>query len=248
MTSTRLSFTGLGNRRPLAEPLRNLPWSHKVEYRKGQIIYGPDQPSVSLYLVIAGMVKSSRSTHEGRQVIGDIYQDGEFFGETAFLGSLQRSEQVTALENTQLMAWTASDIESSVLKMPRLGIALLQMLGQREIVLKNRVESFAVDNTTRRLVLALIYFSDRAGVPESDGSLRIMQFTHDLLAQYVGTSRAMVTHLMNHLRKQGHVRYSRKAINVYRAPLLQALQEAAVGLGADLQSRPENACNNVRSV
>ena len=70
------------------------------------MIYSQDQPSTSIYLVIDGKVKVSRMADDGHQVVVDIYQTDEFFGESALLGLPQRAEQATALENTKLMTWT----------------------------------------------------------------------------------------------------------------------------------------------
>src|SRR5277367_6242542 len=92
----------------LEDPLAHLPCSTILEYRKGQTIYGQDQPSTSIYLVIDGKVKVCRMADDGRQVVVDIYQPDEFFGESAFLGPAQRSELSVALENTKLMTWTTA--------------------------------------------------------------------------------------------------------------------------------------------
>jgi CRP-like cAMP-binding protein len=87
---------------------------------------------------------------------------------------------------------------------------------QRAIDFGHRIESFSVDNIARRLARALIRFSERLGTPEADGSIRMAPFTHELLAQYVGTSREIVTHYMNQFRRQGCLKYSRKGISLQR--------------------------------
>jgi CRP/FNR family cyclic AMP-dependent transcriptional regulator len=211
--------------RPLEDPLAHLPCSTILEYRKGQIVYGQDQPSTSLYLIIEGKVKVSRLSDDGHQVVVDIYQPDEFFGESAFLNLLHRAEQVTALEDTKLMAWTAAEIEDIVLKRPRLAVALLQILVQRTINLTHRIESFSADNIARRLARSLLRFSERLGTPQPDGSVKMAAFTHELLSQYVGTSREIVTHYMNQFRRMGHLQYSRRGIVLYRAPFEQWLRE-----------------------
>src|ERR1700753_2281278 len=98
--------------KPLEDPLAHLPCSSIVEYRKGQIIYNQDQPSTSIFLVIDGKVKVSRLADDGHQVVVDIYQPDEFFGESAFLNLLHRSEQASALENIKLMTWSTSAMEA----------------------------------------------------------------------------------------------------------------------------------------
>jgi CRP/FNR family transcriptional regulator, cyclic AMP receptor protein len=213
--------------KPLEDPLAHLPCSTIVEYRKGQIIYSQDQPSTTLYLVIDGKVKVSRVADDGHQVVVDIYQSDEFFGESAFLNLPHRCEQATALENTKLMTWTTAEIEDIATKRPRLAVALLQILVQRTVDFTHRIESFSLDNIARRLARSLIRFSERLGTAETDGSVRMAPFTHELLSQYVGTSREIVTHYMNQFRRQGYLRYSRKGIILYRDAFKDWLRQGA---------------------
>ena len=86
------SPTALAPQRALEDPLAHLPCSSIMEYRRGQTIYSQDQPSTAIYLVISGKVKVSRLASDGRQVVVDIYQADEFFGESAFLGLAHRAE------------------------------------------------------------------------------------------------------------------------------------------------------------
>jgi CRP/FNR family cyclic AMP-dependent transcriptional regulator len=212
--------------RPLEDPLAHLPCSSILEYRKGQVIYGDgQQPCSSIYLVIDGKVKVSCGEN-GHEVVIDIYQPDEFFGESAFLNLAQRPEQATALENTKLMTWSASEIEEIIARKPRLAVALLQILVQRTLEFTHRIESFSVDNIARRLARSLIRFSERLGVEEEDDAVRMAPFTHELLSQYVGTSREIVTHYMNQFRRQGYLRYSRKGIILHRGAFKDWLRES----------------------
>ena len=213
------------SQKPLEDPLAHLPCSSILEYRRGQVIYDQQQPSTAIYLVIDGKVKISRLSDDGHQVVVDIYQPDEFFGESAFLNLPFRPEQATALENTKLMTWSAAEIEEIVARRPRLAVALLQILAQRTLDFTHRIESFSVDNIARRLARSLIRFSERLGVEEADGSVRMSPFTHELLSQYVGTSREIVTHYMNQFRRQGYLRYSRKGIILHRDSFKTWLRE-----------------------
>jgi CRP/FNR family transcriptional regulator, cyclic AMP receptor protein len=211
----------------LEDPLAHLSSSRILEYRKGQVIYNQDQPSTNICLVIDGKVKVCRVADDGRPVIVDIYQREEFFGESAFLHAPTRGEQAVALENTKVMTWTMAEIEEIVMRRPRLGVALLQMLARRSIEFGHRIESLSVDNVARRLGRALIRFSERLGQNAGDGSVQMMPFTHELLSQYVGTSREIVTHFMNQFRRKGYLRYSRKGITVHRDALKSWFEQQA---------------------
>jgi CRP/FNR family transcriptional regulator, cyclic AMP receptor protein len=213
--------------RLLEDPLAHLPCSTILEYKKGQIIYDQEQPSTNLYLVIDGTVKVCRLADDGYQTVIDIYRPDEFFGESAFLNLNYRDEQATALNNTKLMTWTTLEIEEIMVKRPKLAVALLQILAQRTMHFGLRIESFSVDNIARRLARSLIRFCDRLGVEDEDGSVRMVPFTHELLSQYVGTSREIVTHYMNEFRRQGYLKYSRRGIIVYKYALGDWLRQNA---------------------
>jgi CRP/FNR family transcriptional regulator len=199
----------------LEDPLSYLPCSHIIEHRKGRTVYGPEMPSKSIYLIIEGKVKVCRTAEDGRQVVIDIYQPDEFFGESAFLGN-QTSETAVAIENVKVMAWTTVELEELLEKRPRLSIALVQLLVQRQRDFSERIESFSLDNISKRLARALIRFSERLGQEQEHGVVQMIPFTHELLSQYVGTSREIVTHYMNSFRRQGLLTYSRRGIMLHR--------------------------------
>ena len=221
------SIARVTSQKALEDPLAFLSCSIIAEYKKGQLIYDQDQPSTSIYLVIEGKVKVSRMKDDGRQVVVDIYQPDEFFGESALLNLPHRSEQAVALDNASLMGWSAAEIEDMVAKRPRLAVALLQILTQRSIDFTERIESFSADNIARRLARSLIRFAGRQGTRGDDGSARMAPLTHELLAQYVGTSREIVTHYMNQFRKEGYLQYSRRGIVLDHNALGEWLRQSA---------------------
>jgi CRP/FNR family transcriptional regulator, cyclic AMP receptor protein len=202
------------SRTSLEDPLMHLPCSSIMEHEKGECIYRQNDPATGIFLVIQGKIRVSRLAEDGHQIMLDIYQTDDFFGESALLNLSGRPDQATAMERCRLMAWTTAEIESILTRRPRLAVALLQILVQRTIEFSHRIESFSLDNIERRLARALVRFTERLGVPADDGSVHMVPLTHDLLAPYVGTSREIVTHYMNRFRRQGCLRYSRKGITL----------------------------------
>jgi len=55
----------------------------------------------------------------------------------------------------------------------------------------------------------------------------MMALTHELLSQYVGTSREIITHYMNQFRRDGYLRYSRKGILLHRDAMRDWLRQQA---------------------
>jgi CRP/FNR family transcriptional regulator, cyclic AMP receptor protein len=212
----------------LEDILEYLPIASTTEYPKDGTIFGPENVSKNIYLIVSGKVGISQIAEDGSEVLLEIIRPDELFGESAFLDLRHPSERATALETTRVMSWAISDIEDLVVKRPRLGVALLQMLAQRNIDCHRRIESLSCDTIERRLARSLIRFSERLGDAEEDGSVRLMPFTHEMLSRYVGTSREVITHYMNRFRKRGYLSYSRKSIVLYCDPLKEVLDRTHI--------------------
>jgi len=210
--------------REMEDALMYLPRKGVTDYRKGQIIFDEHQPSKGLHLVVQGRVKVTMALDDGTQTVVDIFTTDDFFGESSLLGSAHHAERAMALDNVTLMSWSGQEIEEQVERQPRLGIALVQMLVKRGLDYEERLQSFALDKTPERVIRALLRFAERLGTRMEDGSIKIPPLTHQVISEYVGTSREIVTFQMNHLRQKGFLRYSRKGIQVYADALREHLQ------------------------
>jgi CRP/FNR family transcriptional regulator len=221
------TMTLLPATKTLEDPLSHLPCSTILGFRKKQVIFAQDEPSTSIYLVISGKVKVCRVREGQSEALLDIYQADEFFGESALIGQ-PHAETAIALEETQVMSWTTSELERIAGERPKLAIALLQLVVQRSAEFGSRIESFATESIQRRLARALIRFSDRFGHPTGDGAVHMMPLTHELLSMYLGTSREIATHFLNQFRRDGYVRYSRREMVVYADAFKEWLKQESV--------------------
>jgi CRP/FNR family cyclic AMP-dependent transcriptional regulator len=212
-------------RESVEDPLSYLTCSQVLEYKRGEMIYNPGEPLCGLHLIISGRVKVCRLTGNGRQVVLDIYGRDQFFGESAILGVMNVREMAVALETTKVMKWTMREVEEIIAKRPRLSLALVQLLVQRLAELAERIETFSGYNLDAQLACALLHLSARFGEPAVGGWVRMFPLTHELLAQYIGTSREIVTNYMNEFRRQGILIHSRKAIELDRKALQQWLKD-----------------------
>ncbi len=225
--------------REIEDALMYLPRKSVTDYRKGQVIFDENQPSRGLHLVVQGRVKVSIPLDDGTQTVVDIFTTDDFFGESSLLGSAQYVERAIALDPVTLMSWTNLEIEDQVERQPRLGVALLQMLVKRGLDYEQRLQSFALDKTPERVVRSLLRFADRLGTRTEDGSVKIPPLTHQVLSEYVGTSREIVTFQMNYLRQKGFLRYSRKGIQVYMEALQEHLENQTRQAAQERQNGPE---------
>ncbi len=105
----------------------------------------------------------------------------------------------------------------------------------------DRIESMAVYQVPERVLLALLVFAADIGVSRADGATRIAPHTHEMIAEYVGTSREIVTNEMNRLRTLGLVNYSRKFIDVYPVAIVEEFRRRTIPLPRGVISRFDHA-------
>jgi CRP/FNR family transcriptional regulator, cyclic AMP receptor protein len=213
------------------DPLTYLPRKPLQDVSRGRVIYDRLQPSGNLYLVVSGHVTVATTAEDGRRTIVRIVGAEGLFGESALLGEHACAEQAVALEPASLMKWTTAEIEQQIERGPRLGVALAQYLVERSLELQDRIESMALHKTPERVAIALLQFAGSLGRPMPDGTVRVPSPTHQVIAEYVGTSREIVTCQMNRLRKLAMVCYSRRFIDVNVPALEDSLRSVGITTG-----------------
>jgi CRP/FNR family transcriptional regulator, cyclic AMP receptor protein len=210
------------------DPLTYLPRKPVQEFARRRLIYGPQQPSGHLYLAVRGRVRVARQAEDDRQAIAAIVAPEQLFGEAALVGG-PCAETASALDDVTLMSWSRVEIELYIDREPRLGLALFHHMVRRCLELQERIEGMAVHRTPERVMLSLARLARSLGTPLGDGALRIDALTHHTLAEYVGTSREIVTYQLNRLRRAGLLRYSRQHMDVYADALLEAVRSSVNG-------------------
>ena len=209
------------------DPLTYLARKPTQDFAKGRVIYSPDRPADRLFLLVRGRVKINTTRDDGYETIGRLISPEGLFGEAILIGG-RATESAITLDATTVMSWTRDEIEHQTEREPRLGLALAQYLVRQCIGLQERIESMAVHKTPERVMVALIQLADQMGTGEADGAVRLPSLTHRTIAEYIGTSREIVTYQMNRLRRLGMIRYSRRYIEVVTPAIIQALREQGI--------------------
>jgi len=210
------------------DPLVWLPRKPVQQFARKRVIYDARQNADCLFVVVAGRVKITQTAMDGSQTVVRIVSPDGFFGERALVGECKRAETAVALDPVKTMAWSIAEIEQQIEREPGLGMALVQFMVRQCLLLEERIQSMAICKTPERVALAMVQLSGQLGTKMDDGVMRMAGLTHHTLAEYVGTSREIVTYQLNRLRRLGLLRYSRKHIDVYQREILQSLSETGV--------------------
>jgi hypothetical protein len=111
----------------LCEQLARRPSRHAPA---GRLLYFVDESAKSLYYIKTGLVKTSRTTPTGDEMILQIHRSGEIFGELCFCTG-ERRDQAIALEASEIVEISLVELLAQLQRTPEAALDLIAALCER---------------------------------------------------------------------------------------------------------------------
>jgi CRP/FNR family transcriptional regulator len=176
----------------------------RASYQRGQIIFGPDGPGDTIYLLETGRVKLARFDDGGREITLAILEEGEFVGEEALAAGHRGNSYAEALDESRAWLLARAEFESVLSSYPDVGLAVARQMSQRLLGARAQIEALAFRDVPQRLAGVLVELAEKHGQRDASGKVRIqLRVTHQELASLVASTRETVTALLNRFRRDG---------------------------------------------
>jgi CRP-like cAMP-binding protein len=186
---------------------------------RGKVFYRPEEPGEILFILKEGKVQLYRISPEGKKLVITTLGPHTLFGEMALLGTKMHNTFAEAVDDCLICVMSRGDLERLILNKPQVALRLLEITGHRLREAESRLESMAFKGIPARLSHLLLRLADEQKSDEVKG------FTHQDLAESVGTYRETATQVLNDLKGQGMIEIGRKRITILNRPALQAIAE-----------------------
>ncbi len=199
--------------RPMAV-LKSLPPSQVEElraigsvrtYRKNEAVYELGQPAEALYLVLRGRARLRDRDWEGRDITVSFAAKGEAFGLEALAGMPKRVLSATAAESSEYLAIDADSLTDLFARDLALARALLRHIAEVMLHMDERIKMLAFLDVPSRLAGTILWLADRYGREIEQGIEVPYWFTHQEMADLIGSTRETVTTVLAEFKRQGLV-------------------------------------------
>lgn len=192
--------------------------------RPNQPIAFPDEISQNIYLLKQGHVKISRVDEDGREIILEIVGPGEMFGELALIDEeeLESSDIVEALDDVLICAIRRDLFEQMMRDSPELTFRVTKRIGMRLRRFEKRVTDLVFKDVRRRIVSFLLSYAEDFGKVKRGVVTIPMYLSHQEIAMLTGTARQTVTTVLNQLRAEELIDFSRAGIMIYDMDALRS--------------------------
>jgi CRP/FNR family cyclic AMP-dependent transcriptional regulator len=192
----------------------------------GTVFYSPEQTAEVLFILKEGRVRLYHLSPDGKALTTAVFEAGTIFGEMALLGQQLHQAYAEALTPCLLCLMSREDVKTMLLSDPRIAARIAEILGQRLISAEQRLSDFAFKNLPQRLASLLL---QQARPPRSrifrTSPYPEVPFTHEALAEMVGTYRETATKILNEFRAYNLIELKRGRVLILDEEGLRALSE-----------------------
>ena len=190
----------------------------------GATLFQKGDEGDALYGVLGGKIRITASSPGGREVVLNILEPGEVFGEIALLDGLPRTADAAALGETRLLTIRRGDFLALLESAPNLSVHLLGLLCHRLRLMAERIEDAAFLPLPARLAKRLLTLERHYGEELADGSRRIgLPISQSELGQLLGTSRESINKHLQAWRREGWIALERRHVVIRDVEALETV-------------------------
>ncbi|MCG8515781.1 MAG: Crp/Fnr family transcriptional regulator [Halanaerobiales bacterium] len=199
--------------------------AYEKRYGKGEIIFFESTTRDDrLYILVAGRVKLTMLSPEGKEKVLTILQEGDIFGEISLFDQDTHPLTAEVIEEARLVILAFADLEAIIMKNPRVAIKIIQALSKKTRLLTSQIRELVFQDAEGRLASLLIRFANDFGRKVQSGQMIDLILTHQEIANLLGTSRVTVTKLVNRFIDQGLIKiYKRKIVVLEQGKLVKKM-------------------------
>ncbi len=179
----------------------------------GTVFYSPEDASEVLFILKVGRVRIYRLSADGKALTTAMIDAGTIFGEMAILGQGMHDSYAEALTPCVLCLMSRDDVKRLLLSDPRIALRVTETMGRRLLEAERRLSDFAFKSLPERIATILVTLAEREpsrlSIWPGRPSHPEVRFTHEQLAEMVGTHRETATKVLNDWREQGLIELKR---------------------------------------
>ncbi len=179
------------------------PMISRFTYPKGSVLITQGEHSTALFIVIQGELKVTAVGPEGKQTLLAFLGKNSFVGELSLLDDGPRSATVQTTVETETLLITQDVFNRFVESFPEALLPMLRIMASRLRDLDDMVCSLATLDVYGRVCKHLLKYAK-----EENGILVVQRrFTQEEIAEMIGSSREMVSRIMQGLSFGGYIDY-----------------------------------------
>lgn len=181
--------------------------------KKNEVIYFSSSEVPRIFLLKKGNIKIVSIDEQGNEIIKDIIQKGDLFGELTLENDENSNEYAKVLtDEVSICSFLMSDFEDLLYRNPSLALSYTKFVGLKMKRIKNNYANLISKDAKSRLYQFLKNWAESEGKFEGNKVTIENYLTQNDIAQIICTSRQTATQLLNELENNNLISYNRREI------------------------------------
>lgn len=170
------------------------------KYKKKQTIYTQGNHPNKLYYVVSGKVKAFKANDDGKELVTELYNTGDFFGYIAMLEETVYRDTTETLEETSLAVIPKEDFDELLNNNPGVAKKFIQLLAKNISAKEDQLLGLAYNSLRKKVAEALILLQKKYK-EESKNNFEIA-LTRECLASIAGTATESLIRTLSDFRSE----------------------------------------------
>ncbi len=183
-------------------------------YGRGQFIFNKGDPGDGLYAIAQGRVGIKTVSKIGKEILLNILEPGEVFGEIALLDGKERTAGAVALEPSELLFLGRGRFIPSLLQRPQISLRMIEVLCDRLRWTSDIIEDTVFRDVRSRLAKRLLGLMESYGEAGDAGTRINLKMSQENLGAMLGATRESINKELRHWQNAGVLRQDRGFITV----------------------------------
>lgn len=195
------------------DSLKELTLQHEKKLiKKKEDIYTEGSFPKGIYFINKGKVKAYQSNEQGKELITELYKEGEFFGYLSLLQNEAYTNSAAALEDSEIYLIPKEDFFALMYKNTEVSKKFIEMLSNDLRENEKQLVKLAYNSVRKRVAEALVKLSDKY---KSEGADKFsMNLSREDLANMVGTATETVIRTLSDFKDEKYIEVSGGTISI----------------------------------
>jgi CRP/FNR family transcriptional regulator, cyclic AMP receptor protein len=183
--------------------------------KKGDIIYFSNEDLQRVYSLKKGIIKIIGTDEAGNEIIKDILQAGDLFGQLTFDNSDYDEYAMAVSDRVMVCSFSIDDFEKVIERNPILALKYTKLVGLRFKRLENRYVNLINKDVKTRFKIFLKEWANKECAGQTQNITFKNYLTHQDVANVICSTRQTVTQLFNEFKTSNLIDYSRSEITIF---------------------------------
>ena len=190
-------------------------------YKKKQLVFSEGNRSACLYFIQKGKVKTYKTNDDGKELVIELYGEGDFLGYLAMLESTNHKESAEAMEETELAIIPKEDFEELINNNQEVSRKFIRLLAKNISEKEEQLLGLAYNSLRKKVANALLMIYRKYNLNQS--AVFSIDISRENLATIAGTATESLIRTLSDFKSEKLIEIKDGAINILALQKLEQL-------------------------